>query len=448
MNQNMTMPKIQWLREKFKSFEDDNHDLNVSVSVLVMNLTIYPLFAVLFQYAQPNSVDSYLERLLVSSPSAVFLSLLFFVPTSRRFSQFFVTFAITTMTLHILFLLYRLNLNPTYVMGLYAVLSVCTALTVRISMIIFYTTTCMIGTLVVAVATKDPLFHPWLFIALAGVEAVLAATINIQKLNGYLNIGKERKKLIEAEKMASIGILAAGVAHEFNNPLAIIDGKSALLIKGIDRESVSPDKIKSELEGIRKTVGRLASIVRALLDIASKPNSKDNEICLFSDVLSNAMSFVQGRVDDKRIQMKISTPEDIRISGGLAQHALSLISNSIDAIADLEIPADSSLHNLPEKLPEKLPEEFPEEFPEKWIQISAEREDGHAVIRVTDSGKGIPEAIVERLFLPFFTTKEPGQGVGLGLSLAKAALQKMDGDLLYNRDSKNTEFLIRIPCEN
>jgi signal transduction histidine kinase len=104
----------------------------------------------------------------------------------------------------------------------------------------------------------------------------------------------------------------------------------------------------------------------------------------------------------------------------IEQVLLNLLSNSIDSISDL---------------------------PEKWIKIEILPQKDSFTLRFTDSGKGIPMQIADRIMEPFFTTKAVGKGTGLGLSISKGLIESHNGQLLYNNKSKNTEFTIQLPIK-
>lgn len=231
-----------------------------------------------------------------------------------------------------------------------------------------------------------------------------------------------RKQLIHSTKMSALGEMAAGVAHEINNPLAVINSRS----RHIQRVLTSnPQKIDSAIEFakiIETSSERIDTIVRSLKSFSRSGERDPFELCKIKDLLKDTLTLCEERFTLNGVQLRIETSSDnLEFEGRsvqISQVLLNLLNNAYDAIAAL---------------------------PMKWIKISTE-DLGHQIkISVTDSGSGIPAAIKEKIMQPFFTTKEIGKGTGLGLSVSSGIIQEHAGTLTIDETCPNTCFVVILP---
>lgn len=238
--------------------------------------------------------------------------------------------------------------------------------------------------------------------------------ISEQKLNEAM--------IMQSSKLASLGVMAAGIAHEINNPLAIINSKTFLLKKHIDKEDIDKAGIKSYLETIEKTVQRIVKIIKGLKHISREGSTDPFEMTSLKDILSETISFAETRYRSSDVILTIEPyNDDLKIycrPVQISQVILNLINNSFDAVVMNQ---------------------------EKWIKIKIEEFEKHIEIRVIDSGKGIPKDIQAKLLTPFYTTKEVGKGTGLGLSISSGIIRDHFGEFAIDNDCPNTCFLIKLP---
>ncbi len=230
-------------------------------------------------------------------------------------------------------------------------------------------------------------------------------------------IKEERAKALQNAKLASLGEMSAGIAHEINNPLAIISGATWILPKVID----DPLKVESTLKSIEKATERIAKIVGALKKFSRSEEKSKHDVYSLSSIIKESMVLTSGKssrsltgVDFSASSEGLILCDEIEIE----QVLINLINNGIDAIKDLK---------------------------EKWIKISLFEEEKFVVIRVKDSGFGISENIQKKLFQPFFTTKIIGEGTGLGLSIVKGILDEHKATIEVLANQENTCFEIKFP---
>jgi C4-dicarboxylate-specific signal transduction histidine kinase len=227
-----------------------------------------------------------------------------------------------------------------------------------------------------------------------------------------------------ASKMASLGEMAAGIAHEINNPLTIIQGKAGQLKRMITKQEIDPVKLKDDLEKITETVERISNIINALRTISRNSELDTGSLTNLNDIIQGVMHLSFERFKQDSILLKVNVdliPKETQVfcrASEISLVLLNLLNNSFDAIKPLE---------------------------EKWIEIAVEPLDQFVKIIITDSGKGIPQSILDKLMQPFFTTKEVGKGTGLGLSISKKIIEKHNGKFYYNKASNHTSFILELP---
>ena len=228
-------------------------------------------------------------------------------------------------------------------------------------------------------------------------------------------------QLIQNDKMASIGQLVSGVAHELNNPLTSIAGLTELLL---ERE-LPPDFPREHLRVIHDQAERAGRIVRNLLTFARKGVPEKAPVDL-NDVAARTSLLIVYELQLHGIELEQALDAAPVVVLGdryeLQQVLLNLITNAVQAVSGL--PPGRA----------------------RRIMIVTSRADGQAVLRVRDTGPGVPAQYAPHLFTPFFTTKAPGQGTGLGLSLSYGLVQSHGGVLTYEPPPEGgAEFRVLLP---
>jgi len=229
-------------------------------------------------------------------------------------------------------------------------------------------------------------------------------------------------QLIHSDKMATIGHLVSGVAHELNNPLTSIAGLTELLLE----RGPLPDFPREHLRVIQDQAERAGRIVRNLLTFARK-GTPDKAIVDLNDVIARTSLLIAYEMKLRNIDLQSRVaPEPLTVVGDryeLQQVLLNLVTNAVQAVA-----------NLPPSRP-------------RVIIIETLRQGEQAVLRVDDSGDGVAPDLVPYLFTPFFTTKDPGQGTGLGLSLSYGIVESHGGRLAYEQaPDGGARFTLALPC--
>jgi len=254
----------------------------------------------------------------------------------------------------------------------------------------------------------------------------------LERVNNELNYEMNQRtemqaRVVRTERAASMGSLAAGMAHEINNPLTYVIGNLELVKAYLAKElksSLPGVKIETEamLSEALDGAYRVAGLVRDLKTFTHASDEEMNSVDL-AEILDRAVKMV-GHEVKHRAQLEIDCPEDIKVlgnSGRVLQVVINLLTNAAHSIEP------GSVQN-------------------NWIRLSATLDDGRVLFKVVDTGSGIDPSRVERIFEPFFTTKAVGYGMGMGLSITRNILQSMGGaiDLEYS-SPRGTAFVVAFP---
>jgi two-component system, NtrC family, sensor kinase len=264
---------------------------------------------------------------------------------------------------------------------------------------------------------------------------IMAFALSKQMALRFIKGEKEKqimnKKIVETGKLATVGELAAGVAHEINNPVAIMVEEAGWigdLLEDDDlKESKDLDEFKRALEQIRTQGRRCKEITHKLLSFARKSDSAVNDVHI-NDLIREVIALSSQRAKYSKVLLMTDNLQEglpsIKLSQSEMQQVfLNLINNALDAMDEKG----------------------------GTLEISAQLDDNanYIMIKFADTGPGIAKANMDRIFNPFFTTKSVGKGTGLGLSICYGIIQRMGGEIdVESMVGAGTTFNIRIPVEN
>jgi signal transduction histidine kinase len=246
-----------------------------------------------------------------------------------------------------------------------------------------------------------------------------------------------QKHLVRSEKLASLGTLLSGVAHELNNPLSNISTSCQILIEEL--KSPDPEFQRELLVQIDEQTGRARNIVRSLLDFARDREFKRENLPL-AGLVAETLRFIKGQVPS-RVAVVTDIPADIEIQGDkqrLQQVFLNLIKNALEA---LEGAGEIVIRAV--RCGGAQAEEAPGHF--KFLAQCNPAEEA-VEIEIRDNGYGIPPEVLPRIFDPFFTTKDVGKGSGLGLFVVYEIIEEHGGCIAAESEpGKGTAFHMRLP---
>ena len=224
----------------------------------------------------------------------------------------------------------------------------------------------------------------------------------------------ERAKSIQSSKLATLGELAASVAHEINNPLSIIHGSAILIPRFVN----NPEKFNQKVENVLKAAERISKIVTGLRKFSRASVKTLNREYSLAEIVRESIILTENKASRYSILVELDVKNDLTIECNdieIEQIIINMINNSIDAIKELS---------------------------EKWIKLTIEDSNDHVVLLIRDSGNGIKPDIVEKMFNPFYTTKPVGEGTGLGLSIVKGIIEEHQGKIRVVAEDQNTCFEI------
>ncbi len=267
-------------------------------------------------------------------------------------------------------------------------------------------------------------------IVAAGLLAIIVTTIltshmTVKQLEDADNRAAElNARLIQSDKLAALGKMATGIAHEINNPLAVIGEKAGwmkdLLAEEEFQHSENMKEFATSIAKIEEHVERARKITHNMLGFARRMEPRLDDVDV-NRVLDQTVELLENHARINNIKIRKVFSPDLPVIANdqsqLQQVFLNLLNNAIDAI-------------------EK----------DGWIEIKTANEEAQIVIRITDNGPGISEENLKKVFDPFYTTKKTGKGTGLGLSIIYGIVENMKGSIkLESKEGEGTTAIVKLP---
>jgi len=258
-----------------------------------------------------------------------------------------------------------------------------------------------------------------------GTDCLIATTTDVSE-----NVEKEAQ-LIQASKLATLGTLASGMAHELTQPLNVIQVASDFFLKKLNKgEEISKDELRSVAEEIGSHVDRASKVIKHMRDFARQSDLTRTRIDI-NEPIKDVFKVMgqQLRVHQIEVELELE-PNGLHIMADhnrLEQVFINLVTNAMYAMDDKGLRWGNK----------------------KWrrlLKIRSFNADGQAVIKVSDTGKGIPKDIIDRIFEPFFTTRKVGQGTGLGMSISYRIISDYGATIEVESEvDVGTTFTLKFP---
>ncbi|NGP87052.1 two-component system sensor histidine kinase NtrB [Fodinibius halophilus] len=241
-----------------------------------------------------------------------------------------------------------------------------------------------------------------------------------QILRDLTDIKMREEQIQQSERLATVGHMAAGVAHEVGNPLTAISS----LVQVCQRKT-DDDFLQDQLKKVREHIQRINKIVRDLVDF-SRPSSMQAENVQINEEIQSAVGLLKHDARCRNVNFEMNLEDNLPpitcVPDQIHQVLVNLFLNAVDAMEGISEPV---------------------------VTITTIREEQHIKLKVADVGKGITEEDQSRIFEPFFTTKEVGSGTGLGLSVSHGIISKMDGSIwVESEPGEGATFIIELPIKN
>lgn len=258
-----------------------------------------------------------------------------------------------------------------------------------------------------------------IFVTPIGQQSFYTAFVadHTQRKQAEEEVARQREALRQSEKLSAMGALLAGVAHELNNPLAILMGRAALL----ENKAKDPELL-ADAERIRAAADRCGRIVKTFLAMA-RQKPAERKWALLNEVANGAVELLGYGIRSAGIDLTLELAPDLppieMDSDQIGQVLVNLVVNAQHALS-----AGSP--------------------PRRLLLRTGQETDGQ-FLRVADNGPGVPRELRERIFDPFFTTKSEGTGTGIGLSVSRAILREHGGELVLEKTESGASFLLRLP---
>lgn len=261
--------------------------------------------------------------------------------------------------------------------------------------------------------TYQPINSPQAHSGVACIAQNVTARIEAEK-----TLVDQQAQLANTSRLIALGEVAGGMAHEINNPITIILGNCGFLESIIKKDPFDQKKALERLDKIKTTSDRVSKIIRSLLKVSS--GGQDDTFCPIDlpDLLGTCRDIIRERFNHHHVQLThshVGSNEAVCQPARISQAVLNLLSNALDATA---------------------------ETPESWVKIESSIAQGITTIRVTDSGRGIPASLHQKIFQPFFTTKDINKGTGIGLCLVKSVADQHGGSIRIDEENPHTSFVL------
>jgi C4-dicarboxylate-specific signal transduction histidine kinase len=257
----------------------------------------------------------------------------------------------------------------------------------------------------------------FMFSFAAVMESILVENTKIKLQIQY------KAMLTHSYKLASLGEMAGGVAHEINNPLTVIQLHSDAFKRLFNKGELDQAAVGKRIEAITNSVNRIVKVITNLRYFSRDASQDPMTEASIQSVIDQTLTFCKLRFMEKGVEIKSRDIPDLKVRcrpAQLAQALLNILNNSFEAVV-----RDSHT--------------------EKVILLEVSEVHQEALIRITDSGPGIPQDIRDRIFDPFFSTKDIGEGMGLGLSVSMGMIESQNGRLKLDETSEQTCFVIQLP---
>jgi two-component system, chemotaxis family, CheB/CheR fusion protein len=254
-----------------------------------------------------------------------------------------------------------------------------------------------------------------------GPERLIITVFDVtQRVHDQRTIAAQQDELSHFGRFSAVGEIAEGIAHEINTPLNVITTKTSLLRKLSEKQPIEAPNARKIADDIDQMAKNVSSIVLGLKAVVMRDRG-EFEMADLCRLIRNAVKICEFRLQRSGVELRLDLPASETLVEcypvQIVQILINLINNSVDAIGNLG---------------------------DRWIAIKLIEHERTVNLLITDSGPGIDVNLAEKIMTPFFTTKTEHNGTGIGLSLSRSIARRHGGDLVLDRENKNTSFSLQL----
>lgn len=392
---------------------------------MVATVIFYPLWGFITpNYLIPGAEDGFLYRLNACVLSFYGL-LIFFFNDNKEKSEKVAGLSACTVIAHYFYICYSNDYNQLYMAGTFIPLVTFLSMLVNkktVFLFLFLTLLGASGCLFTSLNQKDSSFYLISVIVVGSITSFLTLfRIEVLKrLDKAIIENEENKKIAyHQSKLASLGVIAAGVAHEINNPLTVIKGNVMIALKSLEKGNLNLNMLKKTMEKVEILIDRISAIIKTLKSY-SRVDTSEMEIFNLSEMILETIDLVRNNHEVEGIELEASIVDNTYVDGNrgrLQQVLMNLLANAKDAI-------------------QKEP---------KRVEVILLAKEGLVRVYVNDTGEGISEEIQDKIFEPFFTSKGVNKGTGLGLGISNKIMEEHKGRLIVAKTGQEgTSFMMEI----
>jgi signal transduction histidine kinase len=391
-------------------------------AILFLGVVFYPAWGYVVQRLSPDVYDPPAIRLIFTLMFFSTLIYAFFKPLQEKHYNNIVFFNATTTVIHVSIVNWVSHFHIVHFLSSMMIGMICmnllrTVARVRIFAALYFLLN------VPALWLAAPPVGPVLA-SMTVITIVLFGLIaNSKRSDLQESILEHQAALANASRISAMGEMSAGIAHEINNPLSIILGRLEQLQRLYETGQATKENLEPIIKRMVETVFRIKKLIASMRSLSRNCDNDQFERVLVKRVVEDTIDLCIESLKVQGIVLKVDVPSDLWIDcrpWQISQIILNLVSNSRDAIKGLS---------------------------DKWIEIKVQTAGNRVQFLFTDSGPGIPKEIRERLMQPFFTTKETGAGIGIGLNICNRIAHGHEGLIHYVPESPNTQFILDLPVK-
>lgn len=403
--------------------KQNNHNITPAYAFCWLSAILYPGFAFLMFAFIPGVYNDVLGRSVVGLFCLVLVLLYHAVPATRPRFDVICYMTFHAVAVHFFYLIYRSNIVPVYMMGSLVLVSCYNASFLKRLPLISYSLLVIILSVLVSLFAHAPATNKFMLIAgVAFLQVVnyVSCSLRIAAIEAK---DQMQQQVIQSAKLASLGTLSSGIAHELNNPLAAIIGYSEAMI----HLSGNSFKVPDAAEHIHRNAVRMKEIIDHLRIFSRRTQHQDWCAITIDEPIRNSLVLLKNQLMFKNIELDLSLDPGVPMIWGSAVQLESifqnLLTNSIDAFDDVK------------------------DLRKKRVLIKTAITASQSVeILYEDNAAGMSEQTRQKMFEPFFTTKAVGKGTGLGMSVSLGIIENHRGTIeVESKLDVGTTFRLVFP---